>query len=61
MDSIVRYAECFIQALIETQVLTQLLLECVGVFSDSKDIQVQSVAVVHSCVKPELKQLLRCK
>ena len=45
MDSILRCAECFIQAPIETQVLTQLLLDCVGVFSDSKDIQVQSVII----------------
>ena len=45
MDSILRCAECFIQAPIETQVLTQLLLDCVGVFSDSKDIQVQSFII----------------
>ena len=43
MGSLLRCAECFTQAPIETQVLTQLLLECVGVFSNSKDIQVQSV------------------
>ena len=38
MDSIL-----IIQAPNETQVLTRLLLDCVAGFSDSKDIQVQSV------------------
>ena len=59
MDSILRCAECFIQAPIETQVLTQLLLDCVGVFSDSKDIQVQSVIINIEKLANRLMQRLK--
>ena len=43
MDSILRCAERLIQTPVDSQVLTQLLIDCVGVFSASKDSHVQSV------------------
>ena len=44
MDNIIRCAECFMQAPIETEILVQLLLDCAGVFSDRRDNHIQSVA-----------------
>ena len=44
MDNIIRCAECFMQAPIETEILVQVLLDCAGVFSDRRENQIQSVA-----------------
>ena len=44
MDSIFRCAEGFMQAPTETEILVQLLLDCVSVFTDHRDNRIQIVA-----------------